>query len=130
MTWWRWEWLGRVRTPRAVSRAAVFVAIGLIEPVTVAGGTYYDGEAVTFDADLDVGEELGLNPALVVTDTTTLANVTVKIVVGSWFVAADSTVLNPQTGNHGGPNESVILENIKQSMQAFEDDNRTGYPDR
>ena len=90
----------------------------------------YDGEAVTFDTDLDVGQELELSPVLVVSDTTTLANVTVKILVDSWFLAADSTVLNPQTGNHGGPNESVILENIKQSMQAFEDDNRTGYPDR
>jgi hypothetical protein len=90
----------------------------------------YDGEAVTFDTDLDVGQELELTPALVVTDTTTLANVTVKILVGNWFLAPDSTVLNPQTGNHGGPNESVILENIKQSMQAFEDDHRTGEPDR
>jgi hypothetical protein len=90
----------------------------------------YDGEAVTFDTDLDAGQEIELAPALVVTDTTTAANVTVRILVDSWFVAPDSTVLNPQTGNAGGPNESVILENIKQSMQAFEDDDRTGEPDR
>jgi ABC-2 type transport system permease protein len=33
MSLWRLEWLRLVRTPRAVSLAAVFVAIGLIEPV-------------------------------------------------------------------------------------------------
>jgi hypothetical protein len=90
----------------------------------------YDGTPVTFDTDMDAGQEIELSPALVVTDTTALANVTVKILVGQWFLAPDSTVLNPQTGNAGGPNESLILENIKQSMQAFEDDNRTGEPDR
>lgn len=35
VTVWRLEWLRLVRTPRAVSLLAVFVAIGLIEPVFV-----------------------------------------------------------------------------------------------
>ena len=33
MTLWRLEWLRLVRTPRAVSLAVLFIAIGLIEPV-------------------------------------------------------------------------------------------------
>ncbi len=88
----------------------------------------YDGTPVTFDADLDVGQEITLAPALVVTDTTQAANVTVRMLVGTWFLAPDGTVLNPQTGNAGGANESVILGNIQQSMQAFEDDGQTGEP--
>jgi ABC-2 type transport system permease protein len=34
MSLWRLEWLRLVRTPRAVSLGAVYLAIGLIEPVT------------------------------------------------------------------------------------------------
>ena len=90
----------------------------------------YDGQPVTFDTDMDAGQEITLTPPLVVTDTTTAANVTVRIRVDTWFLAPGGTVLNPQTGNAGGANESVILENIKQSMQAFEDDGLTGEPDR
>jgi len=33
MSLWRLEWLRLVRTPRALALGAVFVAIGLIEPV-------------------------------------------------------------------------------------------------
>ena len=33
MSLWRLEWLRLVRTPRAISLAALFVAVGLIEPV-------------------------------------------------------------------------------------------------
>lgn len=33
MTLWRLEWLRLVRTPRAISLAVLFIAIGLIEPV-------------------------------------------------------------------------------------------------
>jgi ABC-2 type transport system permease protein len=40
MSLWRLEWLRLIRTPRAVSLAAVFVAIGLIEPVV----TKYQGK--------------------------------------------------------------------------------------
>jgi ABC-2 type transport system permease protein len=40
MSLWRLEWLRLVRTPRAISLAVVFVAIGLIEPVV----TKYQGK--------------------------------------------------------------------------------------
>ena len=42
--------------------------------------------------------------------------------------AAGQTV-NPATGNVGGENESLIKENIKNSIEAFEDDDRDGIED-
>jgi hypothetical protein len=35
-------------------------------------------------------------------------------------------LIDPDTANDGGPNKSLVEDNIKQSMEAFEDDDRSG----
>ncbi len=86
----------------------------------------FDGQAFTFESELDVEQELALSPALVVTDTTTLTNLTIRIALDTWFRAATGgTLLDPRdTGNR-----SVIEENIKVSLKAFEDHDRDGEID-
>jgi hypothetical protein len=37
--------------------------------------------------------------------------------------------VDPATGNKGGANESLVKENIKQSIEAFEDENHDGHDD-
>lgn len=71
-------------------------------------------------------QTLLFNPLLIVTDTTTGTNVTILVSLAAWFVGPDHKLLDPATGNKGGVNESLIKENIKQSMEAFEDDDFDG----
>jgi len=47
----------------------------------------------------------------------------------TWFEAADGNLLDPATANEGGQNESWVDNNIKQSIEAFEDRNRDGSED-
>ncbi len=86
----------------------------------------YNGAAFIFFSDLDVEQTLLFNPLLVIRDTTTTTNVTIKVALAAWFRALDQSLVNPATGNKGGQNESLIKENIKQSMEAFEDDDHDG----
>jgi len=89
----------------------------------------YNGQPFTFLTDLDVEQTLLFNPFLIVTDTTTATNVTILVSVAAWFVGSDRKLLDPATGNKGGQNESRIKENIKQSMEAFEDHDFDGKID-
>ncbi|HTH65281.1 MAG TPA: hypothetical protein VL563_11365 [Gemmatimonadales bacterium] len=81
----------------------------------------------TFTSDLDASEELGFNPPLAVVDGTP-ANLTVRLDVATWF-ANGGALIDPASANVGGPNEGVVQNNIKNSIDAFEDDNRDGRDD-
>jgi hypothetical protein len=81
----------------------------------------YNGQAFTFLSDLNVQQRLPFNPLLIITDTTTATNVTILVSIAAWFVGPDHKLRDPATGNKGGVNEGLITENIKQSMEAFED---------
>lgn len=85
----------------------------------------FNGVAFTYESDLDVEQELNLVPPLLVDDATA-TNVTIFVDVDTWFRAPGGSLLDPDTGNIGGANESEIKENIKQSLKAFEDEDRDG----
>jgi len=86
----------------------------------------FNGQSFLFESDLDVEQELDLNPPLVIDETTDSTNITVLVGLDGWFVDGGGNLLNPESGNKGQPNESVIKENIKQSVEAFEDDDSDG----
>lgn len=81
----------------------------------------FNGQEFTYLSDLDVEQTLLFNPVLIVTDTSTGTNVTILVSLAAWFVGPDHKLLDPATGNKGLVNEGLIKENIKQSMEAFED---------
>lgn len=81
----------------------------------------FNGQPFVYETDLNVEQELDLVPPLVITETTASANVTIFVALAEWFRGPDGTLLDPATGNKGEPNENVIKENIKQSIEAFED---------
>ncbi len=85
----------------------------------------FNGTAFTYESDLDVEQELTLVPALLVDDATA-TNVTIFVDLDAWFRSTGGGLLDPDTGNKGGDNESQIKENIKQSLKAFEDADRDG----
>jgi hypothetical protein len=81
----------------------------------------FNGTPFTYLTELNVEQELDLTPPLVVTDTTTGTNVTIRVGLAGWFRASNGALINPATGNKGQPNESLVNENIKRSIEAFED---------
>jgi len=89
----------------------------------------YNGTAFTYETDLDVEQEFNLNPPLIVDDTTTQTNVTVLLDLNAWFRDGAGNLVNPQEGNTGGQYESLIKENIKQNIEAFEDHDHDGSSD-
>jgi hypothetical protein len=89
----------------------------------------FDGVPFTFTTDLNVEQEHDLVPALEITENTGTSNVTVSLGLSQWFLDAGGNVVNPETGNKGGENENLIKENIKQSIEAFEDNDKDGNQD-
>jgi hypothetical protein len=83
----------------------------------------------TYTTALDASQEAVLNPPLTVVSGTA-ANLTLRFDVSSWYLNAGKTALvNPATANTGGANESIVNDNIKQSFEAFKDDNHDGRDD-
>jgi hypothetical protein len=89
----------------------------------------FNGQPFTYETDLDVEQEFDLMPPLEVLDGSGTTNVTVRFGVAQWFVDGAGNLVDPETGNKGGAAESLIKENIKQSIEAFEDDDRDGNDD-
>ena len=50
---------------------------------------------------------------------------TIQFDLASWF-RNGSTIIDPATANKDQPNESLVRENIKASIRAFGDDDRSG----
>ena len=86
----------------------------------------FNGTAFTYETDLDVEQEFDLVPALTIDDTVTETNVTVRLNLSMWFRDGTGALVNPELGNKGGQYESLIKENIKQNIEAFEDHDRDG----
>lgn len=82
----------------------------------------------TFTSDLDASEELGFNPPLAVVDGAP-ANLTIRLDVSTWFVNGGG-LIDPASAGVGGPNEGIVQNNIKNSVDAFEDDNHDGRDDQ
>jgi len=93
-----------------------------------ATGTY-NGQPFTYETDLNVEQEHDLMPPLTIEEGATTANVTVFVDVGAWFVDGAGNLIDPMTANKGGSNEGLVKENIKRSVEAFEDDDRDGDDD-
>lgn len=90
-----------------------------------AEGTF-NGQAFSYDSDLDVEQEFNLMQPLVVDANTTSTNLTIRLGLSDWFRDQAGMLVNPNDGNVGGQYESIIKDNIKQSIDAFEDRDADG----
>lgn len=86
----------------------------------------YNGQSFLYTSSIDEERELELTSPLVVTPDSGPVNVTLKIDLRNWFVAAGGMLIDPQTANDGQPNESVVTENIRFSIEGFRDDDHDG----
>ncbi len=92
-------------------------------------GIYNGGDPFVFLQDLNEDQEIDLDPPLVVTVDSPPMNLTLELDVSVWFRDAGGTLIDPVTANKGGENENLVENNIKLSIELFEDDDRDGDPD-
>lgn len=79
----------------------------------------------TFTSRLEAEEEADISPPLVV-DASGTANVTLRFDISGWFSGAGGVgVVDPGDALNAG----LINENIRRSIDAFEDDNHDGHDD-
>ena len=87
----------------------------------------FNGTAFTYTTPMDQEQELTFNPPLVVPVGGGNANLTVRMDVRTWFrVGGTGALIDPASANVGGVNEGAVRENIKNSIEAYEDNDRDG----
>lgn len=83
----------------------------------------------TFTSDLSEQQEVELSPPFVVPATGGL-NFTIRVDISTWFLTADgSALVDPETADAGGANEALVEDNIRNSIEAFHDDDSDGLDD-
>lgn len=122
-----------VHKPDAQQDAAFIAANPAFADISIrVTGTYSNAGTrsnFTFTSDLNEEQEIALVPALVV-DEGGAANVTLRLDVSSWFLNAGRTALvDPATANKNQPNENLVRDNIRASIDAFRDDDSDGLDD-
>lgn len=113
--------------PAAASTIAALGAPADMADRSVRVEGTFKGVPFVFTSPIRTTLELRFNPPLVVDATT--KNATVNIDVTRWFVAANGTVIDPATANAGGSNAQLVASNIRNSFEAFEDDDKGGDDD-
>lgn len=85
----------------------------------------YNGAPFVFVTEVEVEVELEFQPALVIDGSNN--NMTINLDLASWFRTETGVAIDPRTANAGGQNKSRVDENIKLSIEAYEDDDRDGH---
>lgn len=88
----------------------------------------FDGTPFTFTTDLMDKQEYQLVPAVEVIDGAS-TNVTLYLDIASWFGDGAGGLVDPTSANKGGANENMVKDNIRDSIDAFQDMDRDGRPE-
>lgn len=88
-------------------------------------GTFND-VLFTYVTDLNEAQEFDLVPTLVIDENTASTNLTIVLDLATWFVDAQGNLIDPNSANKGGDNENLVKDNIKASIEAFEDKDKDG----
>lgn len=82
----------------------------------------WNGDPFRYETDLDVEQELDLVPPLTF-DSPGIHEVVLLVDLGAFFVdAARTGLVDPDSANKGGANESLVTENVKRAFEAWERD--------
>ncbi len=106
--------------------AAFLAANPTFKDVSVRVVGTFNGTAFVYESDLNVEQEIELASPLIVTGSGTATNVTLRVALDVWFRDAAGRLVDPASANKGGVNENLVKDNIKNSFEAFEDQNRDG----
>lgn len=86
----------------------------------------FNGTPFVFTQDIEAEQRMDFVPALVVADTVSNINVTLKVDLAGWFSDGAGSLVDPATASKGGANDHLVRDNIKDSFRAFRDDDRDG----
>ena len=117
-----------IHKPESSDDAAFIAANPDFDGVSIRAEGTYNGTPFVYTSDLDVEMEFALNPPLVVGENGA-ADLTLFVDLGTWFRALDGSLVDPQSANNGGSNEGLVNENVKRSLETFEDENHDGSDD-
>jgi hypothetical protein len=60
---------------------------------------------------------------------TSATDLTLFLDLDKWFRDSGGTLIDPASANSGQPNQGIVEQNIKSSLDAFEDENHDGRDD-
>jgi hypothetical protein len=89
----------------------------------------FNGQPFVFETDVNAEQEMEFDPPLVITDSVTNVDVTIRVDLTGWFADGAGGLVDPGTANKGGPNDHLVRDNIKDSFRAFRDDDHDGHED-
>jgi len=96
--------------------------------ISVRSKGTFNGSEFVYTNDLTANQELQFASPLTV-GTAGPVDLTLMVDVHTWFVAADGSLIDPNTAAAGQPNEGLVTQNIRRSFHAFEDSNHDGEDD-
>jgi hypothetical protein len=88
----------------------------------------YNGADFVYTGDFDAEMEFELNPPIVAGETGA-TDLTLMVNLDGWFRNQGGALLDPATANPGQSNQGLVEQNIKSSLEAFEDDDHDGRHD-
>lgn len=89
----------------------------------------WNGEPFVFTSDVEAEQELDLVPPLEVNDGDNPVNLTLRLDLDGWFRDGSGNLVDPATAMDDRENEDLVEDNIEESFELFEDDDRDGEDD-
>lgn len=88
----------------------------------------YNGASFLYTSDLNEEQEIELTSPLNVAEGAGPLNVTLTIDLALWYSSGAGLLIDPRTAVKGQPNENLVTDNIRASIEGFRDDDRDGVP--
>ncbi|MEA2724836.1 MAG: hypothetical protein QOH59_2607 [Gemmatimonadales bacterium] len=118
----------KIRVPSSGSDAGFRQAHPGFEDASVRVTGTYNGEAFVYTSNLEAELEFALTPPLTANETSA-TDITLLVDLGQWFRDQAGALIPPATANPGQPNEALVEQSIRSSLNAFQDDDRNGADD-
>ncbi len=117
-----------IHRPSSSDDTAFIQANPDFDGVSVHVSGTFNGTPFDFVSDLNAEEEISLAPPLTITESAA-TDLTLFVDLDPWFRDAAGSLIDPATAAKGQANEDVVKENIRRTLDAFEDNNRDGEDD-
>jgi hypothetical protein len=118
----------KIRVPSSSSDATFRQTNPGFENASVRVTGTYNGTSFVYTSALEAEMEFGLNPPVTANESGA-TDLTLLVDLDKWFRDQTGALIDPATAGPGQPNEALVEQAIRSSLDAFEDDNRDGADD-